>query len=529
MTAHAPSTPRETRRSGSDPLPTASVLIVDDEPGMRRYLEKALSSRFALIECAESVEQAEALRSRLHFDLILLDIRLPGRDGLDWDEALAPSSVSDVIFMTAYADLETAVRALRAGACDFIIKPFRLEQLQAALDRCLERRQLTRENFLLRRDNARHQQEEASLKGESPAMLELAHIIARVAPAPSPVLILGESGTGKELAARDLHRLSGRRGAFVPVNCGAISPELLESELFGHLKGAFTGAHRGRDGLFSFADGGTLFLDEIGEMPLAMQAKLLRVLETRRVRPVGGEQEQAVDVRIVAATHRTLETEVAAGRFREDLYYRLNVLSLTLPALRERPEDIPALAQHFSRQLSRELNLPAVPWQHSDLTRLCHYSWPGNVRELKNVIERALLLGRLPGDTLPVNSQAAQAPGHEIWDGSGDATTSPEEEATSSGYPLEWSLDAVEKAHLCAVLERHANNKSAAARQLGISRKTLDRKLTTWRAEQKISEDSGAENATESGTESGTESAAESDQPAPATTSAAPYGADGST
>ncbi|KPM79611.1 sigma-54-dependent transcriptional regulator, partial [Cobetia sp. UCD-24C] len=240
MTAHAPSTPRETRRSGSDPLPTASVLIVDDEPGMRRYLEKALSSRFALIECADSVEQAEALRSRLHFDLILLDIRLPGRDGLDWDEALAPSSVSDVIFMTAYADLETAVRALRAGACDFIIKPFRLEQLQAALDRCLERRQLTRENFLLRRDNARHQQEEASLKGESPAMQELAHIIARVAPAPSPVLILGESGTGKELAARDLHRLSGRRGAFVPVNCGAISPELLESELFGHLKGAFT-------------------------------------------------------------------------------------------------------------------------------------------------------------------------------------------------------------------------------------------------------------------------------------------------
>ena len=412
-----------------------------------------------------------------------------------------------------------SVRALRAGACDFIIKPFRLEQLQAALDRCLERRQLTRENFLLRRDNARHQQEEASLKGESPAMQELAHIIARVAPAPSPVLILGESGTGKELAARDLHRLSGRRGAFVPVNCGAISPELLESELFGHLKGAFTGAHRGRDGLFSFADGGTLFLDEIGEMPLAMQAKLLRVLETRRVRPVGGEQEQAVDVRIVAATHRTLETEVAAGRFREDLYYRLNVLSLTLPALRERPEDIPALAQHFSRQLSRELNLPAVPWQHSDLTRLCHYSWPGNVRELKNVIERALLLGRLPGDTLPAESQTEQASGHPTWNDSGDATTTVEE-AASSGYPLEWSLDAVEKAHLCAVLERHANNKSAAARQLGISRKTLDRKLSTWRAEQQSGGDSGAEN--------GAESSIESDQPAPATASTAPYGADGS-
>ncbi|WP_248623748.1 sigma-54 interaction domain-containing protein [Cobetia crustatorum] len=339
------------------------------------------------------------------------------------------------------------------------------------MDRCLERRQLARENFLLRRDNARHQSEEASLKGESAAMRELGQIIARVAPAPSPVLILGESGTGKELAARDLHRLSGRRGAFVPINCGAISPELLESELFGHLKGAFTGAHRGRDGLFSFADGGTLFLDEIGEMPLAMQAKLLRVLETRRVRPVGGEQEQAVDVRIVAATHRTLEIEVAAGRFREDLYYRLNVLSLTLPALRERPEDIPALAQHFSQQLSRDLGLPPVPWDHADLTRLCRYGWPGNVRELKNVIERSLLLGRLPGDALPIDPKTALRDEKNATDTPG-----------SNSYPLEWSLDAVERAHLCAVLERHANNKSAAARQLGISRKTLDRKLTTWRS-----------------------------------------------
>ncbi|MFK4015698.1 sigma-54-dependent transcriptional regulator [Cobetia marina] len=491
MTVHATSPAREARRATHDQaLPTASVLIVDDEPGMRRYLEKALASRFAMIEAVESVEQAESLRSRLHFDLILLDIRLPGRDGLEWEEALSPSSVSDVIFMTAYADLDTAVRALRAGASDFIIKPFRLEQLHAAIDRCLERRQLARENFLLRRDNARHQGEEASLQGETPGMQELAQIIARVAPAPSPVLILGESGTGKELAARDLHRLSGRRGAFVPVNCGAISPELLESELFGHLKGAFTGAHRGRDGLFSFADGGTLFLDEIGEMPLTMQSRLLRVLETRRVRPVGGEQEQAVDVRIVAATHRTLETEVAAGRFREDLYYRLNVLSLQLPALRDRPADIPALALHFSRQLSRELGLPEVPWDHTDLARLCRYAWPGNVRELKNVIERALLLGRLPGDALPASGTSLTS-GHAAMPGASDApgdAAAPQaggeaDSEASHGYPLEWSLDRVEQAHLRAVLEHHANNKSAAARQLGISRKTLDRKLTHWRAE----------------------------------------------
>jgi len=447
--------------TASTELPTASVLIVDDEPGMRSYLSKALASRFALIETADSLSAAEALRQRLHFDLLLVDIRLPDRSGVDWHEALGPERRSDVIFMTAYADLDMAVKALRAGASDFIIKPFRLEQLQSAVDRCLAQRRLARENFVLQRESKRLRHADESMIGDSQAMAQVRALIERVAPTPSAVLIHGESGTGKELVARDLHRFSGRFGAFVPLNCGAVAGDLLESELFGHVKGAFTGAVKTRDGLFTYADGGTLFLDEIAEMPLAMQAKLLRVLESKRIRPVGSEQERPVDVRIVAATHRDLQQEVSEGRFREDLYFRLNVLTLTLPALRERPEDIPALAHHFSRQLSRDLGLAALPWQHADLERLTRYAWPGNIRELKNFIERCILLGKLPGELLD------------------DSPPAPED-APGAGYPSDWTLDAVERAHILAVLDAHGHTKSSAARALGVSRKTLDRKLAAW-------------------------------------------------
>ncbi len=445
-------------------LPTASVLIVDDEPGMRSYLRKALGSRFALIETADTLESAEALRQRLHFDLLLVDVRLPDRSGIDWHEALGAERRSDAIFMTAYADLDTAIRALRAGASDFIMKPFRLEQLLSAVDRCLERRRLARENFVLKRDTERLHRPHESMLGDSAAIRDVQSLIERVAPTPSAVMITGESGTGKELAARDLHRLSGRLGAFVPLNCGAVASELLESELFGHIKGAFTGAVKAREGLFTFADGGTLFLDEIAEMPLAMQAKLLRVIETKRIRPVGGEQEQPVDVRIVTATHRDLDAEVAAGRFRDDLLYRLNILTIRLPALRERADDIPLLAHHFSRELSRELGLPALPWQHTDLEAMMQCAWPGNIRELKNFVERCILLGRLPADAFIAERGGEPA------------------DERAAGFPLDWPLEDVERNHLLAVLEAHGGNKSSAARSLGISRKTLDRKLTAWQA-----------------------------------------------
>jgi len=285
-------------------------------------------------------------------------------------------------------------------------------------------------------------------------------VIQRVAPMPSTVLLEGESGTGKELAARAIHTLSKRSGSFVPVNCGAMTAELLESELFGHVKGAFTGAHQSREGLFTFAEGGTLFLDEIGEMPLTMQAHLLRALEERTIRPVGSNREYTVDVRIIAATNKRLVEEVRKGRFREDLYYRLNVLSLQIPALRERPEDIPLLANHFMQQLASELGVERRDLDEAEITRLLGYDWPGNVRELRNVIERALLLNRSPSSCVP---------------GLQDAVAGDDPDEVESLL-----LESVEKRHILRVLNQESGNKSAAARLLGISRKTLERKAQAW-------------------------------------------------
>ncbi|WP_409522848.1 sigma-54-dependent transcriptional regulator [Nitrincola sp. MINF-07-Sa-05] len=442
---------------------SASVLVVDDEAGMRSFLQKALQKHFGLVEVAGSIELAEELRKRCHFDLIILDVKLPGRSGIEWYEALEdPNRHSDVIFMTAYAELDTAIQALRVGAADFILKPFRLEQMMNAVRRVLQRRQLARENFLLRREMTQLVETDSPMLGDSPGIKRLEAVIQRVAPTPSAVLIEGESGTGKELVARALHQQSGRDGPYVPVNCGAIAPELLEAELFGHTKGAFTGADRAREGLFSFASGGTLFLDEIGELPLSMQAKLLRALESKTVRPVGSEQEIRIDVRILAATNRSLADEVQASRFREDLFYRLNVLTLTLPPLRERAEDIPQLAHYFSRKLSQELGLPAVPFSHEDLMAMQSHHWTGNIRELKNFIERCILLGHLPLHELS---------GQDALNG------------RMPGYPSCWPLDEVERRHILRVLEACEGNKSATARQLGIARKTLERKLIAWQDE----------------------------------------------
>ncbi|MEH6651086.1 MAG: sigma-54 dependent transcriptional regulator [Motiliproteus sp.] len=438
-----------------------SILIVDDEPGIREFLQRALAKEYSLVESVGSAEEAETLRSRCHFDLLIVDICLPGNSGVEWlSEVAAHGLQSDVIFMTAFADMDKAIEALRIGASDFILKPFRLEQMVTAVRRCLEQRQLRRENFVLKRQvDALYSME--GMIGNSAEIKSLCQLIKRVAPTPSVVLIEGESGTGKELVANAMHRRSQRKGPFVPINCGAIAPELIESELFGHVKGAFTGAQQAREGLFCYADGGTLFLDEIGEMPLLMQSKLLRVLEEGRIRPVGSERDIPVNIRLVAATNRDLEEEVKLGNFRQDLFYRLNVLRLRVPPLRERTEDISLLVQHFSERLSVKLGLPAIPYSHDDLRRMERYDWPGNIRELKNLIERCLLLGRLPGEAilgdedLPAN-------------------------AADSGYPEDWDLSQVEKDHILKVLEHASGNKTQAARQLGVARKTLDRKLQSW-------------------------------------------------
>lgn len=471
-----------TARQSSPPLPErsssfgqplrrrVSILVVDDEIGIRNFLQRALAKEYGLVEVADSAEAAEELRQRCHFDLLIVDIRLPGRSGLEWVQQLrSQGNDTDVIFITAYADLTATINALRSGAADFMLKPFRLEQILASVERCFERRALARENTVLRRqvsDFADRLYGVAGMLGQSQAMKTICDMIKRVAPTPSSVLIEGDTGTGKELAASAIHRFSGRGGAFVPVNCVAISPELFESELFGHTKGAFTGAHQSREGLFSFAAGGTLFLDEISEMPLPLQAKLLRVLENHRVRPVGSDREVAVDVRLIVATNHSLEEAVKAGAFREDLYYRLNVVTIRMPPLRDHAEDIPELVQFFTETLAAELGVKPFTFSPQDLVRLQAYGWPGNVRELKNLVERVLLLGKFPWEALSGKSAAPET----------DAAHA----APTPAWPLEATLEQVEKQHMLRVLGATGGNKSEAARRLGIARKTMERKLRSW-------------------------------------------------
>lgn len=434
-----------------------SVLVVDDEEGMRSFLERTLRSRCGMVETAADVEHAARLMERLHFDLLIVDIALPGKSGLDWlHELRGHGFTGDVILITAFADIDTAIGALRGGASDFILKPFRVDQILNSIDNCFQRAHLARENFVLRRELAGRNVDVNGLVGRSDAMQELRALLHRVARMPSTVLLLGESGTGKEVAARALHEMSPRaQRPFVPVNCASIASELIESELFGHVRGAFTGATESRNGLFYYAHGGTLFLDEISELPLALQTRLLRVLEERRLRPVGSEREVPVDVRIVAASNRDLAAEVAARRFREDLYFRLAVVDILIPPLRERAEDIPDLVRHFMGLLTAQLGVAALALPQALLDRLATYPWPGNVRELRNYVERSLILGSFPSESPHPHKGAV---------------------AGAADLPL----DEVEKRHILHMLALCGGNKSEAARRLGVSRRTLDRRCAEW-------------------------------------------------
>ncbi|MCF3639415.1 sigma-54 dependent transcriptional regulator, partial [Rhizobium sp. TRM95111] len=408
---------RKTAEAERDPefgpwLAQASILVVDDEPGMRNFLVRTLGPRCKRIE--EAADTAEATRKLdAHaFDVVILDNIMPGKNGVDWlAEQRAIGFFADTILMTAYADLETAIMALRAGAVDFVLKPFRSNQILNAVARCLDRMRLQRENFVLRYElkaTSDHMLLRDKLIGESPAIRQMRDTIARVAPLPTSVLLTGESGTGKEVAARSIHALSDRAAKpFVPVNCAAIPAEMIETELFGHVKGAFTGAAAGREGLFLHAQGGTLFLDEIGEMPLATQSKLLRVIEDRRVRPVGAEREIPIDLRFIFATNADLAEAVEKGRFRADLFYRINVMQLHQPPLRDREQDVIDLAQLFMRKLSLQLGMPEVPIAADARAALAAYRWPGNVRELRNLIERSLILGRFPEDFVTMQRGSA--------------------------------------------------------------------------------------------------------------------------
>jgi two-component system NtrC family response regulator len=443
-------------------LKQKAVLIIDDEPGIRNFLQKGMEKRFGLVEMADDIPTAIALTERCNFDLIIADIRLPGQSGVEWVTQLREQGgTMAVIFITAHASVDTAIDALRAGAVDFILKPFRMDQIMASVERCMDRQQLQRENVVLRREV--EQLHDSGMVGQCQTMKHVCGVIKRIAPMPTTVLIEGESGTGKELAARAIHQWSGRSGSFVPINCGAITAELMESELFGHVKGAFTGAHQVREGLFTYANNGTLFLDEIGEMPLPMQVHLLRVLEEQTIRPVGSNREVPVDVRIIAATNRDLSEEVEQGNFRQDLYYRLNVVTVRMPTLRERLEDIPDLVEFFMQKMASDMGVPPYQMGNRELVQLRSYSWPGNVRELKNVIERCLLLDQAPDQCLKGISATGEVPG--LID--------------ESDVLL---LEEIEKRHILKVLDMEGGNKSAAARLLGVSRKTLERKVQAWRS-----------------------------------------------
>lgn len=441
-------------------LAQASILVIDDEPGMRNFLVKTLGPRCKLIEEAADTSEAARKLDVTHFDVVILDNVMPGRKGLDWlVEQRAIGFFADVILMTAYADLDTAIEALRAGVVDFILKPFRSNQLLNAVARCLDRTRLQRENFVLR-----HELKSPSHKvflrnrllGESSAIQAVRDTIARVAPLPTTVLFTGESGTGKEVAARSLHALSHRADKlFVPINCGAIPQDMLESELFGHVKGAFTGANRTREGLFLHAQGGTLFLDEIAELPPLLQSKLLRVLEDRRVRPVGSEREIPFDARFVFATNADLKSRVESGAFRPDLYFRINVMQIHLPPLRERGNDVYELASLFMREISQQLGMPSITIDDRIRAALRRYDWPGNIRELRNLVERTVILGAFPEDF---------------------------ERFIDEGERGGQGLAEIEKRHILSVLRDTGGDREEAARRLGISRKTIDRKCASWRA-----------------------------------------------
>ncbi len=445
-------------------LAQASVLVVDDEPGMRNFLMRILGPRCKRLDVAADTREASRQLDAHHYDVVILDNVMPGMSGVEWlAEQRAIGFFADAILMTAYADLDAAIQALRAGAVDFVLKPFRSNQILNAVARCLDRTRLQRENFVLRYELSASQ-DSALLRdrliGESVAISQVREAIARVAHLPTSILLTGRSGTGKEVAARSIHALSDRSGKpFVPVNCAAIPPDMIESELFGHLKGAFTGADAARPGLILHAQGGTLFLDEIGDLPLAMQGKLLRVLEDRRVRPIGSEREASVDLRFIFATNADLARAVDEGRFRADLYYRINVMQIHLPPLKDRGDDVLDLARLFMRKLSHELGVPPVPVDAAARRALLAYAWPGNVRELRNLVERTLILGRFPDDFLESQADA-------------DARIAP---ATTGAR-----LEDIERLHILAVLEEVRGNREEAARRLGISRKTIDRKCAAW-------------------------------------------------
>jgi two-component system response regulator PilR (NtrC family) len=439
---------------------TARILVVDDERSMREFLEILFRREGYAVTTAGDVDSALLCIENDDFDIVITDMQMPERSGLDllhlindqWPEIM-------VVVITAFASTDSAIMAMKEGAYDYITKPFKVDEIRLTVEKALEKKDLTSENRRLRTE-LRSQLRHRSIIGNSEAIQKVFDLVAQVADTKINVLITGESGTGKELVARAIHDQSDRSEcAFVAVNCGAIPENLLESELFGHVKGAFTGAVSHKDGLFETADGGTLFLDEVGELTQPLQVKLLRVIQEKTLRRVGGTSDRHVDVRLLSATNKRLDSEVSAGRFREDLYYRLNVIQIPLPGLRERRSDIPLLAQHFVDKYATEGGKPIEGVSDEAMALLRDYRYPGNVRELENVIERAVALTRsnqIEVDALPPTLLGrSEAPGAP--------------QIPPGGVRLEALVNDYERSLLAEALRLAGGVKKRAAHLLGIS------------------------------------------------------------
>jgi len=432
------------------------LLIADDEKNIRQVLKTELALEQIDADEAEDGRRALELLEQEEYDILLLDLNMPGLGGIEVLKQLKTLELPvEVIILTANATIATAVEAMKLGAYDYLTKPFRLDELQPIIEKAYEKKKLRNENLLLKTQLQR-QTENQVLIAESPAMRELLEIVRRIAQSDFPVLVTGESGVGKELIAARIHRESKRAGGpFVPINCGAIPENMIESELFGYEKGAFTGAHARKPGLFEIASAGTLFLDEIGEMPSGLQVKLLRVIETGAFFRLGGTREQKVDVRVIAATNKDLKAEIGKGIFRQDLYYRITALSVHVAPLRERPEDIPALIAHFMRGHAA---FRQKRFTDEALRFMQGYGWPGNVRELQNAVHRSLLLSK--GDVI----------------GPEDLPCEPGKSRPSAVTRLE----DVEREHILRVPDSTGGQRSKAAEALGIDPKTLYRKLASY-------------------------------------------------
>ena len=452
----------------------STILVVDDDHAHRTMLNTLISGwGYAVSEADDGSSAVEKVKETT-FDLVLMDVRMVKISGLEALETIkAHNPAIPVIIMTAYSSVETAVEALKQGAHDYLTKPLDFDKLRLTIDRAMEHTRLKEENRLLR-ETLGHQFDTQNIIGNSPKMIKLLETVAQVAPSEATVLISGESGTGKELIAGAIHFNSLRKkGPFVKINCAAITETLLESELFGHEKGAFTGADRRKEGRFSQAHGGTLLLDEVGEMSLMMQVKLLRALQEREFNRVGGESTIQVDVRVIAATNKNLKDQINEGAFREDLYYRLNVVELEVPPLSDRKEDIPLLTQHFLELFAAKNRKEIKGFTPRAMDNLIGYDWPGNVRELMNAVERGVVLSRSSYLDVPDFPFMKDS----MLQNDQDSTT-PAKLSMQGDVPLE----KIEKTAILKTLEAANGNKSEAARRLGITRKTLHKKLKAYGA-----------------------------------------------